>query len=140
MATQKLVFQTNDEVKQNWNWGCSLPCPDAGYKYHRPGATKAVDAKAGFSCGFQWSGGVGVQVVSLDLVMTEKQVFCWVCWVFFGRAESVAARGFRLQSIGLEGAWASVVAAPGSLEQRLSSCGAWAYCLWHHPRLLRTRD
>lgn len=63
MATQKLVFQTNDEVKQNWNWGCSLPCPDAGYKYHRPGATKAVDAKAGFSCGFQWSGGVGVRSI-----------------------------------------------------------------------------
>lgn len=100
MATQKLVFQTNDEVKQNWNWGCSLPCPDAGYKYHRPGATKAVDAKAGFSCGFQWSGGVGVRSIFGFGYDREAGGFVGCVGSFFGRAESVAARGFRLQSTG----------------------------------------
>ena len=36
----------------------------------------------------------------------------------------------------LQGAWASVVAAPGLLEHRVTSCGAWAllpYSMWDLP-------
>ena len=120
------MFQTNDEVKQNRNWDCSLPCPDAGYKYHRPGATKAVDAKAGFSCGFQWSGGVGVRSIFGFGYDREASGFVGCVGFFFGCAESLllhVASGCRARArgcVGLSSCSSRV------LEQRLSSCAAWA--------------
>ena len=140
MATQKLVFQTNDEVKQNWNWGCSLPCPDAGYKYHRPGATKAVDAKAGFSCGFQWSGGVGVRSIFGFGYDREASGFVGCLGLFLAVLSLCCCTWLPVAEHGLEGAWASVIAAPGFWSSGSVAVGPGLSCSAASSQTLRTRD
>ena len=81
------MFQTNDEVKQNWSWNCSLPCPDAGYKYRFTDLEQQKQWMQTLDFRVVFSGQVGWRfAVSLDLVTAEKQVVLlgvflifWLC-------------------------------------------------------------
>ena len=85
-----------------------------------------MDAKAGFSCGFQWSGGVEVCSIFGFSYGRETGGLVGCFFLIFGYAESLllhVASGCRAQARGRVG-----LSSCGSqvLEQRLSSCGAWA--------------